>query len=170
MASAVLEPFPVSPIAEVEIIGGTARATGTNSGSEWSPTNAFKLRQTYGWHNADYGMFPFMIWYEFPAGKTFVPARVSFHPRQDCCTERGPTIWQYVGSNNPTCGKFGNWTVLCEDLSNAGYRDKYAIKFCHVDEKILRVFRCLGISILGTHCKGGAASLKDVRMWKKVFL
>ena len=115
-------------------------------------------------------MFPYMIWYEFPAGKSFVPARVSFHPRQDAFPECGPTIWQYIGSNDPVCGKFGNWTVLCEDLSNAGFRDKHAIKFCNVDEKILREFRCLGISILGTHDKGGAASLKDVRMWKKVFL
>jgi len=168
MASAVPEPFPVASMAEVEITGGTAKATSYHS-SDWLPINAFTLGHAYGWHIASpYGMFPHIVWYEFPAGKTFVPARVSFHP--DNRPERGPTIWQFVGSNDPTCGKFGHWTVLCEDLSDAAFRNKHAIKFCHVDEKILREFRCLGITVLGTHVNNGAACVRDVRMWKKVFL
>ena len=159
----------VASIAEVAITGGTAKAT-TYHSSPWLPINAFTLGHKYGWHIANpYGMLPQMIWYEFPAGKTFVPARVSFHPRQDCCPERGPSVWQFVGSNDSTCGKYGNWTVLCEDLSNAAFPDKYAIKFCHVDDKILSEFRCLGISVLRTRANNGAASMKNIRMWKKVF-
>ena len=112
---------------------------------------------------------PSTVWYEFPVGKIFVPARVSFRARQDCCLDEGPTVWQFVGSNSAHCGEFGEWTVLCEDKSDLGYRNKALTKYCDVDEKIMNEyaqFRCLGISVLNTRSKSSAASLRDVRMWK----
>ena len=110
-----------------------------------------------------------MIWYGFPADAAFVPARVSFRSRQDCCQDEGPTVWQFVGSNDENCGKFGNWTVLCEDKSDTGYHTKAWTKYCDVDDKIFKRFRCLGISGLNSRSKNHL-SLKDVRFWKKVYL
>ena len=80
---------------------------------------------------------------------------------------KGPTVWQFVGSNDASCGEFGRWAVLCEDKSNAGYPTKYWTKYCDVDDKIVTKFRCLGISVLNTHNVHGVACLKDVRIWKK---
>merc|ERR1712228_135227 len=96
-------------------------------------------------------------------------ARISFRSRQDCCQNEGPTVWQFVGSNDESCGRFGHWTVLCEDNSDTGHRTKAWTKYCNVDDRILSEFRCLGISVLNTHSVHGYASLKDVRIWKKVF-
>ena len=73
-----------------------------------------------------------------------------------------------MGSNDESCGKLAEWTILCEDKSNAGYTNKHAIKHCEVDDKILSKFRCLGINVMGSHAKDGWATLKDVRFWKRI--
>ena len=111
-----------------------------------------------------------MVWYDFPASRAFIPGRISFRGRQGCCTDEAPTMWQFVGSNDEICSKSGHWTVLCEDKSNNGYQHEAFTKYCDVDDKILTEFRCLGVSVLNTNQKKSIASLKDVRMWKKVYL
>ena len=163
----------VTAISEVEFKDGVAHATSFYD-HNWTADKAFILGHALGWHDNPnaYGIFPKLIWYEFPADKTFAPARISFRQRKDCCLAslQGPTMWQYVGSNDPKCGISGNWTILCEDLSDAGYRTKFTTKYCKVDDQITRKFRCLGIMVLNTHSGGGNVALKDVRMWKKLYL
>ena len=164
----------VPAISEVEIKGGSAHAT-SSYGGPWTPEAAFILGHSYAWHNkcnpAPCNPFPDTVWYEFPADAAFVPARVSFRPRQDCCHEQTPTIWQFVGSNDENCGKFGNWTVLCEDKSDTVVPTKAWTKYCDVDDTISKRFRCLGISGLNNRykIKEGYMSLKDVRFWRKTY-
>ena len=88
---------------------------------------------------------------------------------QDCCLDEAPIAWQFVGSNDPSCGKLGKWTVLCEDRSNQGYKNKFWTKYCDVDDKILIKFKCLGISVLNVDQARGIAAFKDVRMWERVY-
>ena len=77
---------PVRAISEVEIKGGTAHATGSWD-STLTPDKAFLsgVDVNNAWHNDQDGNqrnFPELIWYEFPTGQTFIPARISFRPRQ----------------------------------------------------------------------------------------
>ena len=188
-------------ITEMKMRDGSAHATSEHP-APWTADKAFILGHANAWHAGSMvDGFPAMVWYEFPGDKTFVPARVSFRPRQDCCVDEAPTVWQfigkggiempifnivfcngvmyiciskiafeqYLGSNDEKCGKYGSWTVLCEDQSNSGYTSKYWTKYCDVDEKIYKKFRCLGISVLNTKNAGRSLSLKDVRMWKKKY-
>ena len=160
--------FAVPAIREVNIQGGSAHATSTHP-APWTPDKAFSVGHNYAWHNnGDNNRLPSIVWYVFPVGQTFIPARVSFRARQDCCLQEGPTVWQFVGSNDPNCWQFGDWTVLCEDKSDVGYRNKALTKYCDVDERILKEFKCLGISVLNTHSKHSIASLRDVRIWRKI--
>ena len=161
----------VTAISEVEFKDGVAHATSFYD-HNWTADKAFILGHATGWrHNPTaFVIFPILIWYEFPADKTFVPAGISFRPRNDNAPNEGPTMWKYVGSNDAKCSKAGNWTVLCEDLSDAGYRTKFTTKYCDVDDKSTRKFRCLGIMVLNTHHDGGVTALKDVRMWKKLYV
>ena len=150
--------------------GGSAHAT-TEHPPPWTADKAFILAHPNAWHvNSGVGrILPHTVWYEFPAGKRFVPGRVSFRARQDCsCLDQAPTMWQFVGSNDEICNGASNWTILCQDLSGSGYPHKAWTKYCEVDDKITREFRCLGITVLNTGQKDGVASFKDVRMWKKV--
>ena len=123
----------MSSIREVNIQGGSAHATSSHP-APWTPDKAFSVGHNNAWHN-NRGTFPSMVWYQFPAGATFIPARVSFRSRQDCCQDEGPSMWQFVGSNDENCGKNGDWTVLCEDLSDVGFRSKaytkYTCMVCH---------------------------------------
>jgi len=162
------ESFPVPAISEVLFEGGSARTTSEHP-APWTPDKAFSSGHAHAWHNSAVRIFPEIVWYEFPAGKSFVPGRVSFRGRQDCCLDEAPTVWQFVGSNDETCGKLGQWSILCGDNSNAGYPHKFWTKYCDVDDKITTSFRCLGIMVLNSHSVHGAASLRDVRMWKKVY-
>ena len=153
-------------LAEVTFEGGHAKATSQHP--SWIAENAFILGHAKGWHN-DGQIFPSMVWYEFPAGKHFVPGRVTFRARQDCCLVDTPTMWQFVGSNDETCDRFSNWTVLCQNISGNKVPYKAWTLFCDVDETIITEFRCLGITVLNSGNEGGPyAALKDVRMWKKV--
>ena len=110
-------------LTEVKFEGGSANAT-KESPPTWTAAKAFILGHEYGWSTGD-EILPSTVWYEFPVGQQFVPARVSFRARQDTITLEAPTMWQFVGSNDETCQRFGNWTVLCQDLSGSGYRTKY---------------------------------------------
>jgi len=172
MTYATPDPFPVPAIQEVEIKGGSAHATAIHGSPTWAPGNAFILGNPTGWHNGLTEMkriLPVMVWYEFPANKIFTPGRISFRLGQDNTPDQGPTIWQFVGSNDETCEKLGRWTVLCEDRTDIPFPNKYYTKYCDVSEKIMGKFRCLGISVLRTASKQGYATVRNVRMWKKVF-
>ena len=74
--------------------------------------------------------YPFR--YDFPAEKAFIPAEVSFRPRQAGNTLYAPTKWQFVGTNDKTCDEKAAWAILCEDLSG----EKLLFSFCqeaHLD-------------------------------------
>jgi len=159
--------FPVPSLVEVAFEGGSAHAT-SEAGAPWTADKAFILGHAKAWHNAR-AILPSMVWYEFPSSRAFVPGRISFRGRQDCCLDEAPTMWQFVGSNDEICSKSGHWTILCEDKTNSGYPHKAFTKYCDVDEKILTQFRCLGVSVLNSQHKDSITSLKDVRMWKKVY-
>ena len=93
-------------LAEVTIEGGVAKTTAYTPGN-WVAKNAFIQGHAQGWYmgaiNGEWGRFPQMLWYEFPAEKAFVPARISFDSRQDCCPEETPSIWEFIGSNDEDC-------------------------------------------------------------------
>jgi len=162
-------------LAEVEIKDGTAHATSVHSAS-WTADKAFSVGHNEGWHNKPDPItkkqerFPILVWYEFPAENSFIPGRVSFRARQD--TDEGinqlPAQWQFVGSNDPTCGKFGKWTILCEDYSNNAISTLGWTKYCHVEQNILKRFKCLGINVMNSKNIFGSASLRDMRMWEKI--
>ena len=107
--------------------------------------------------------------YDFPEGKAFVPAEVSFRPRQDIPTgwQHSPTKWQFVGTNDATCNQNSAWAILCEDLSGAGYKTNNDIKFCSVPLHLNRKYRCLGIRIL-QNTNVWETGLQSLRFWEKV--
>merc|ERR1711872_436503 len=116
--------MPTLALTEVEITGGSAHATSVYPESKAE----YAFSDKSHWHlgrdsPGKYSRFPVLVWYEFPEEKLFVPGRVSFRGRQDSTLtvvqQQTPSEWQFVGSNDQSCGKFGTWTVLCEDRSNA---------------------------------------------------
>merc|ERR1712189_22940 len=158
----------VMGLTEVKFENGSAHATAEHE-APYNAASAFILGHEYGWINGE-EILPSTIWYEFPVGQQVVPGRVSFRPRQECCLDFAPYVWEFVGSNDETCQRSGKWTVLCQDLSGSGYPHKTWTKFCEVDEKITTEFRCLGILVWNTGVWGsGTLTLKDIRMWKKEF-
>merc|ERR1712002_447134 len=164
---AALNNDTVMGLTEVKFEGGSANAT-EDQGAPWNPANAFILGHENGWANGD-EILPSTVWYEFPVGQQFVPARVSFRTRYTSADGKyGPTMWQFVGSNDQTCQRFGNWTVVCQDLSGSGYRGEAWTKYCNVDENITTEFRCLGIAVLNDGGRDDPTVIvKDIRMWKK---
>merc|ERR1712200_354563 len=153
-----------------EITGGSAHSTSVHE--TWKPLDAFREDSSRGFHSRKPERYPVLVWYEFPEEKLFVPGRVSFRGRQDAGLApplQTPSEWQFIGSNDQTCGKFGKWTILCEDRTNVGPATMSSTKYCDVDEKIFKKFKCLGISILNNRDKTGHASFRDVRMWEKVY-
>ena len=160
----------VAALAEVRFEGGSAHATSSHP-APWTADKAFIRGHTNVWHNdiGDGRIFPQTVWYQFPAGSRFVPGRVSFRGRQDCCEDSAPAMWQFVGSNDETCNEFSRWSVLCQGLSKDSYPHKAWTQYCDVDDKIRSEFRCLGIAVLNIYREDGFAGVRDVRMWKKVF-
>ena len=163
-------------LAEVEIKDGSAHAT-SEYPAPWTADKAFSVGHNVAWHSKfdpitkAYDRFPILVWYEFPAENTFIPGRVSFRARQDEIKLKNqiPGQWQFVGSNDAKCNKFGKWTVLCEDLSNHVDPNLCWTKYCNVEDKILKKYKCLGINVLNSNYEGGSATLRDVRMWEKIF-
>jgi len=141
----------------------------------YPPKNAFIRGNPYPWlsggdkKNRD--IFPQMVWYDFGHGNAFVPARVSFRGRPDYdeslwWRQSAPSIWEFVGSNDDTCAGSGNWTVLCQDLSDVVPQKVGETKFCDVHSNNPREYRCLGINVIRVHYT--YTSLSNVRMWKNV--
>jgi len=159
-------------MSEVEITGGSADATSVYSGS-YKPDNAFirgnKNQWQSGYDDKNSDIFPQMVWYDFGHGNAFVPARVTFRGRADCdslgCRQQTPAIWEFVGSNDNACAGSGNWTVLCQDLSDVVPQKVGETKFCDVHNNP-REYRCLGINVIRVHIT--RTSLSNVRMWKNV--
>jgi len=166
-------------MSEVEITGGSPNATSVYN-DYFKPKFAFIRGDSgnYGWLSAidpkNKGIFPQMMWYDFGYGNAFVPARVSFRGRTDCetCQTQTPSVWEFVGSNDDVCTGSGNWTVLCQDLSDVVPQMQLETKFCDVNNSNpsveQREYRCLGINVIRIHFKGGYTSLSNVRMWKNV--
>ena len=110
--------------------------------------------------------------YEFKT--PIVPGRVSFRPRHDdgCGATGywcGATKWQFIGTNDATCGENSAWTVLCEDLSGRHFERMRQSKYCTV-EKRMKKFKCLGISVLDSSYEGGysCVSMSGIRMWQRI--
>jgi len=109
-----------------------------------------------------------MIWYKFRT--SFKPAQISFQPRGDSAKYailQGPSVYQFVGTNDHHWKDYSPWTILCEDLSGVLFRYKTEAKRCIVGPGIKKSFRCLGLRIWKT---GGSnwISLSNIRMWKKI--
>ena len=163
-------------ISEVEINGGSANAT-----SFWiesfKPDYAFSRGNAHaGWSSSTKpkysGIFPQMVWYDFGKGNSFVPARVTFRGEINCNTDRCksqvPAVWEFVGSNDDVCNTSGNWTVLCQDLSDTKPQKILDTKFCDVEgvDQDQREYRCLGINVIRAH--DTLTCLSNARMWKYV--
>jgi len=191
---------------EVKFEGGKAQS-GISSGKA-ECKNAFTSNQE-GWisgkrwndNQDDFYPFPHLIWYDFVERKVS-PARVLFNTKwaniKDLMDQHiavdihsGPTMWEFVGSNDQECKETSTWTVLCSDMSGKKFDHKNILdnKFCDV-EGVTSSFRCLGINILhapydvkqyddyidgtekdyadikisGDLCK---AVIKTIRMWEK---
>jgi len=164
-------------ISEVEITGGSAGATSFYAKVE-EPDNAFIRGNTYPWTTGvdkkNKGIFPQMVWYDFGQGNAFVPARVSFRGRMNCetCQKQTPSVWEFVGSNDDVCSGSGNWTVLCQDLSDVVPQKQVETKFCDVNNSNpcasveQKEYRCLGINVI--RARHNYTSLSNVRMWKNL--
>jgi len=174
-ASCDADPFPVRVIKEVPTTHGKAGASTSWRAQPWgNPESAFKQDIKEAWASGIFPNdvrtpFPHLIWYDFPAEKAFIPAEVSFRPRQAGNTLYAPTKWQFVGTNDETCDERAAWAILCEDLSGAGYKSQGDIKFCSVSPQIKKKFRCLGVRIL-QNSNGIESGLQSLRFWEKVEL
>jgi len=165
-------PFPARVIKEVRFRTEDERAGASSSYSSglWSkPKSAFRQDIKEAWQSGyqDRKPFPHLVWYNFPEESAFVPAEVSFRPRQDSEKEarQVPSKWQFVGTNDAVCNEDSAWTILCEDLSGVEGTGFASNKFCRVAPELNRKFRCLGIRILESGSV--AASLNSLRFWKK---
>jgi len=167
------DPFPVRVIKEVPTTHGKAGASSSWRNQPWAnPENALRQDIKEGWASGIFSSdvrtpLPHLIWYDFPAEKAFIPAEVSFRPRQAGTTLYAPTKWQFVGTNDLTCDEKAAWAILCEDLSGAGYKSQGDIKFCSVSERINRKYRCLGVRIL-QNGNGVESGLQSLRFWEKI--
>jgi len=152
----------------VYINGGTPGATSVHPSAAWAIKVGFQRNVKIGWHSYHvYGDFPEMIWYKFRRG--FVPAEISFQPRADSSSyarSQGPSVYQFVGTNDAHCNAYSRWTILCEDLSGVLFRYTTEVKRCVVGPVIKKRFSCLGLRIW----KSGSnwVSLSNIRMWKKI--
>ena len=81
----------------MELKDGLANATHIHS-APWTPNKAFLPDQPHAWINGEnQRRLLAMIWIEFPANKAFIPGRISFRPRQDCCLDEAPTVQHVYG-------------------------------------------------------------------------
>jgi len=145
--------------------------------SDWNetPTPAFGFYKSIHpfWHSGPHGdspsPMPVMIWFDFKSVK-IRPDEVSFQPGQSVPSQlqRGPTSYQFVGSNDATCDDSASWTVLCEDLSNSPWRSYHDTKYCKVKPELNEKFRCLGVRVLKNGASDGWVVLRNIRMWERV--
>merc|ERR1712142_340871 len=168
---------------EVKIEGGTVGSSSMYSQtSQWHPRNAFNelAPANHCWHSGkgDKGQgesqaFPHLIWYDFKTA--FIPAQVSFRARiGPGCGDNGfwcgATKWKFIGTNDPECGRYSQWTTLCEDLSGKNFERTGQSKSCTVDDGMRKAFRCLGISVLDSSWYNyPEVSVAGIKMWRKIF-
>jgi len=113
----------------------------------------------------EYQMFPHLIWYDF-VSRQIVPGQVGIRPFSPV---NGPTMWDFIGSNDRECGRYSAWEILCSDWSGKAIEQKQDMKYCTVDEKIKGSFRCLGIRALNSKRKGDPiTTISTIRMWANV--
>jgi len=161
---------------EVKFVDGKAEAS--SQYDTYYPQRAFRSNTDY-WASGknkhgtgDWTPFPHLIWYDF-GNRSIVPARVGirgwYHdltPNYDP-TDYGPTMWEFIGSNDVECGKYSRWTVLCSDLSGKKFQRKTQIKYCDVHPWITASFRCLGINALNSaFAERDETVISTIRMWK----
>ena len=95
--------------------------------------------------------------------------QVSFQPAQKgAATQRAPTSYQFVGSNDAVCNDAAIWTVLCEDLTDRAWRNFWEVRYCKVKPEIREKFRCLGLRVLANRDSNGWTTLRNIRMWERI--
>lgn len=135
---------------------------------------AFVSETASSWISDGNKPFPHLIWIDLKENPV-VPGRVSIRPAQGKLPKGnswdlyGPTSWEFIGSNDPTCTEKSQWTILCRDLYGAPFERKTQNKYCDVDETIETSFRCLGVSVLDAPDKDTTTvMISTIRIWKKV--
>ena len=96
---------------------------------------------------------------------------MSFQPAQTGLkTQRAPTSYEFIGSNDALCNDDAAWTVLCEDNSDQKWRDYWQVKYCKVKKGMKAKFRCLGMRILNNYGgpTDGWISLRNFKMWERI--
>ena len=145
---------------------------------KWNATAGFLINDTTRfWHTAVKLLdpLPLFIWYDFRV-RRLIPARISFHPRRDsnrwlwgnsadAAKKQTPTQFQFVGSNDASCGVEAVWTVLCEDLGRNPVTSQDETRGCPVNKRQSK-FRCLGLKILANQHQAHS-SLSGIRMWAR---
>jgi len=160
---------------EVKFTDGDAGATNYYSPGTM-PLKAFIPRSPIDsnmWHTGSGSSsgsppdLPVMIWYDFKS-RSIRPEAVSFQSAQAAANlQRGPTSYQFVGSNDAVCNDDSTWTVLCEDLSDRAWRNRWDVKRCKVKPEITEEFRCLGLVVLSSRGDGWV-TLRNIRMWERI--
>jgi len=159
-------------IQEVAATGGAAGAT-----SAWdsNTVNGFynpndNVHDRY-FHSGPKGgpptPLPVMVWYDYKE-KTIRPAEVSFLSGQSTNLQRGPTSYQFVGSNDSVCNDSAQWTVLCEDRSNTAWNSYEDVKYCPAHPEIKDKFRCLGLRVLNNRQGDGWVTIRNIRIWQRI--
>ena len=151
--------------------------------------------------------FMAMIWFEFdtnnhPTNKNnniVIPSSISFMPHQaasgysfESARQWMPSKWQFVGSNDDKCDPhYGDWRVLCEDLSGQMIKSREESRDCEVGWGVAgaaggaaggatvgttgakicgpRAFRCLGLRVLETE-DGNYAALHKMTIWMREYI
>jgi len=169
----------LSTLREVKFVGGVVGASSVYSMPAYQPANAFLQGSDKFWHSGRdsqgkgdfYQAYPHTIWYNFK--RTFIPAGVAFRSRPKDKTGCGvggcgPTKYKFVGTNDPECGQYSKWTVLCQDLSGIPFKYRAQSKFCDTDASMRESFSCYGIMVLeSSYTVYSVTSISGIRMWAK---
>merc|ERR1719334_1050355 len=154
-----------SRIREVVFKDGQAGAT-----SSWGDFGFYGSGPNW-WHLGPEGgppsPMPVMIWYDLKS-KTIRPAEVSFQPGKPNNIQRGPTVYEFVGSNDPVCSVSGSWVVLCKDYSNVPWKSAFDTKYCYVEPEMKAKFRCIGLRVLGNLSNDGWVVIKNIRVFERI--
>ena len=94
--------------------------------------------------------------------------QISFQPGQSNIIQRAPTVYEFVGSNDPVCSVSGSWVVLCKDTSNVPWKSAFDTKYCEVEPEMNAKFRCIGLRVLKNLSNDGWVSIKNIRVYERI--
>ena len=153
---------------QVSFDHGTAKASVSDYDSR-GPDRAFDGNSGTYFYTGRSTPFNKFVWFQFQT--PIIPGRISIMPHQHGNFEKfGPTKWQFIASNGieGECSKdSSSWTVLCEDLSGEEFTSLGQRKSCDASDEMTTAFYCLGVKILDSGSRRPAATLSEIKMWKK---